>query len=157
MLEPGGGAFRPVASRWPDSVLDGRIDRRALGRVVFGDPSQLGELELILHPLIAAEISRRVQAHPSDAPIVVEISVPKNLVGPGWLTIVVDSDEEVRLRRLVERGMPIDEIEARMAVQPDRKAWLAMADVVVDNSGSTADLAQRLQAVVESLESRLED
>lgn len=157
LLEPGGAGFGAVAARWPKVLSGGRIDRRALGRVVFADQAQLRELEAVLHPLISAEISRRVDRLPSDCPVVVELSVPKDLVGPGWTTLVIDAPDDLRRQRLAGRGMAPDEIEGRMAAQPGRAQWQALGDVVIENAGTAGDLRDRLEEVLDRLTSAVEE
>ena len=55
LLEAGGGAHDAVARAFPESVVDGRIERGRLGAKVFGDPGSLARLEVIVHPLVAEE------------------------------------------------------------------------------------------------------
>ena len=55
LVEPGGAGFEPVGEAFPDCVSDGRIDREALGRAVFGDAGGRRRLEGILHPLVRAD------------------------------------------------------------------------------------------------------
>jgi dephospho-CoA kinase len=151
LLEPDGDSYGEVVARWPDVVdSDGRIDRRALGRLVFGDPAQLAELEAIQHPRIRAELARRVEAT-GNRPVAVEVSVPVDLTGPGWTTVVIDSPDETRRLRLLARGMNADEIEARMAAQPTRAEWLDHADIVVGNSSDEESLRRRLTDLFFSL------
>ncbi len=47
VLEPGGPAEAEVAGRWPEAMIEGRINRRALGRVVFSEPGFLADLESV--------------------------------------------------------------------------------------------------------------
>ena len=60
----------------------------------------------------------------------------------GWPMIVVDADDETRLRRAVERGMSEADVRRRMASQPSRAEWLAAADVVVPNHGEIQHLEE---------------
>ncbi|AFG38740.1 dephospho-CoA kinase [Spirochaeta africana] len=55
-----------AAGLFGDQVLcpDGTVDRQELGRLVFNDPQQLARLEALLHPLMAAEVSRHIAEHP---------------------------------------------------------------------------------------------
>ncbi len=144
VLEPGGEAFDPVAARWPEVVRGGRIDRAALGAIVFADPTQLAELEAITHPAIAARLAAEVAAAGAEV-LVVEVPVLASLVGEGWPRVVVDAPGDVRLARSVARGMAAADVRRRMAAQPSRSEWLAAADYVVDNSGSRADLAAEVE------------
>jgi dephospho-CoA kinase len=139
VLEPDGAAFGQVAERWPMVVIDGRIDRKALGAIVFDDRGELEALEGITHPHIFGTIERLVQG--VDDVVIVEIP----LIHPGmkgaWRRIVVDCDDRTRLGRLSERGMTSSDAEARMKSQPSRSEWLAAAYLVVPNHGSLEELA----------------
>lgn len=151
VLEPEGSAFGDVASRWPEVVADGRIDRRALGRIVFNDPAQLAELESMTHPAIRRRIRSIVDR--SDAwLVVVELPLLADLLGPGWTRVVVDAPEDVRRARLLDRGMEADEIDARMGAQPSAEAWRAAGAYVIENVGDPADLDRRVDAFVRWLE-----
>ena len=125
-------AFGPGVRR-----ADGRIDRAALGRVVFGDPAQRGRLEAILHPAARAEIARRVAR--SDAPVVV-IEAIKLLEGPlaglcdqVWVTACARETQLARLR--VCRGMDPADAAARIDAQNPQEAKIARADVVIHTDG----------------------
>ena len=150
LLEPGGAASGEVSLRWPAVVVDGKIDRRELGRVVFGDSGELVALEAITHPMIAAEIGRQVKAH-GGVPVALEYPLLGDSFGPEWIRIVVDAPDDVRVARLLERGMTEDEISGRMAAQPSRGAWLAAADHVIDNSGDLEALDEEVRAALHSI------
>jgi dephospho-CoA kinase len=117
--------------------------------VVFNDPSQLRELETITHPHIFARINDRVED--LLGPVVVEIPVLGHGLGDDWKRIVVDSRDEVRLERAVERGMDRADAIARMASQPSRAEWLAMADLVIPNNGSLEELRAAVEDVIPHL------
>lgn len=126
-----GPARDTVARRWPSVMVKGQVDRKRLAGIVFADRAELADLEAIVHPLIADELRHRIA---SSSLGVVELSVPLPLAGD-LPTLVVDVPEQVRRTRLAERGMALEAIDARMASQPARSEWLALATVVVDNSG----------------------
>ena len=146
VLEPDGPAFGAVAERWPGVLSKGHIDRRALAQIVFDDPAELAELEGITHPHIFDTIRGRVEEIPG--PVVVEVPVLKPVFGPGWLRMVVDSRDDEKLHRAVGRGMEEVDARARLAAQPSREEWLAVADLVVPNHGSMADLKMNVHMVV---------
>jgi dephospho-CoA kinase len=131
-----GPARAAVAARWPEVMLEGQVDRKALGAIVFADRPQLKELEAITHPLISEELRHRMAATTRG---VLELSVPIALAG-NLPTVVVDAPDEIRRERLRQRGLSDEAIEGRMANQPTRAEWLQMATVVIDNSGSPDDL-----------------
>lgn len=151
VLESGGEAFDAVAARWPEVVGDdGTIDRRALGRIVFGEPALLAELESMTHPAIRSRILAVVDRSSAPA-VLVELPLARDLLGEGWRRIVVDAPAAVRRERLRRRGMDDDEIDGRMAAQPDRAAWLGWADHVVDNSSDLDHLGRECLRVWRAL------
>jgi len=121
---------------------DGSLDRAALGRLVFSDPAALRRLEAIVHPLVRARAGELIAAAPQDAIVVYDVPL---LVEYGSESsydrvVVVDADQQTRLDRLAARGLGPDDALARMAAQADRGRRLAVADYVVDNDGTLADL-----------------
>jgi dephospho-CoA kinase len=131
-------AFEAVSKTWPVVVVDGVIDRSSLARVVFAEPEELRALEAITHPLIFDRIETELEGF--DGVVVVEM--PLIDTDMGWPRIVVDSLEEVRIRRAVGRGMDPDDVQRRLAAQPSRAMWLGSADLVVPNHGNLRDLEQ---------------
>jgi dephospho-CoA kinase len=154
VLEPTGSAFDAVARRWPSVVVDGRIDRAALGAIVFSDPDELRSLEAITHPAIAAGIARRI-AEAGAAVVVIEVSVPKDLVGVGWMhTIVADLDEEERIRRLVARGMDEADVRRRMGHQPSRDGWRARGRWIISTAGTREEVEEDVRRLWNEVISR---
>ncbi len=130
----------------------GQLDRQALGAQVFGDPAALERLNGIIHPLVATaarereaaavEAGQRVVVH--DIPLLVETGQ----AGHFDVLVVVDAPAELRVRRLVEtRGLTQGEAWARLAAQADDEARLEAADVVLDGSGTVADLEAQVDAM----------
>jgi dephospho-CoA kinase len=145
VLAPDGAAHEAVARRWPSVVSAGRIDRRALAEIVFTDEAALRELEAITHPAIGAEILRQVH-DAGDAVVAVEISVPRDLIGAGWLrTIVADLPLDVRRQRLIDRGMSEEDVDLRVSNQPSRDAWRARGRWVIPTDGTREDVSQRVE------------
>lgn len=138
VLEPGGPAFAEVAARWPSTVVGGRIERSALASIVFADAGELIALESMTHPYIFGRIRGLLEEVSGVA--VVEIPLWDKAPEGSWGRIVVDCDDEIRLHRLVERGLPEEEAKARMSIQPSRSQWLSIANLVVPNHGTEDDL-----------------
>ena len=139
VIEPDGSAFGDVARRWPGVVEDGRIDRKALGLIVFSDPDELAALEGITHPRIVSALDELLGE--SEAPVsIVEVSVPHLALHPSWGRIVVVASETTRRRRLKARGLDPVEIDQRIAAQPAAESWVRPGDRVISNEGSLADL-----------------
>lgn len=141
VLEPGGSAAAAVSARWPAAVVGGRIDRPSLAAIVFRDAVDLAELESLTHPAIAQLLAEEV-AGTAAGVVLVEMPLPIDLLGPGWRWVVVDAPDDLRVTRLVARGMNAEEAVRRMGAQPSRAEWLARADLVVDNGGDLIHLEE---------------
>ncbi len=153
---PGSDGLAEVVSVFGPSVLDesGELDRQALADVVFGSPQSRARLEAILHPRIAARARAVMDAQAPGRVIVYEVPLLVETDGQkSWdAVIVVDCPDDLRLRRLVEeRGMDREAALARMAAQASRSDRLAVADVVIDNSGTFDELRTRVMQVMAEL------
>lgn len=158
VVEPGTPGLAAVVEAFGPGVLrpDGSLDRAALGKIVFADAAQRRRLEGITHPLIGAETARRFAAPPPDAIIVHDIPLLVEAgMGRGYdVVVVVEAPRELRLERLAHRGLPRDQAEARMANQADDAARRAVADVLLDNGGSLAELHAQIDALWADLVAR---
>ena len=152
ILEPDGAAFDQVVDRFGPLIVgrDGRIDRPALAGVVFGDPEALADLNRLTHPVIGRVMSERVAELAATSPIVV-LDIPlltiatKDRFSFGAI-VVVDTPEEVAVRRLVEhRAFSEADARARVAAQITREERRALADLVIDNSGDRGALESEVE------------
>lgn len=159
------GLARVAAAFGPDVLLpDGSLDRPKLAAVVFGDEAALGTLNSIVHPLVhehmrAAE-AEAIRAGGGETVVVhdVPLLAEGGREGEFDLVIVVDVPPELQAGRLVaQRGMTAEQAAGRMASQATREQRLAIADIVIDNSGTLADLDKRVREVWEELRARAGD
>ena len=155
VVVPGSPGLAQIAEAFGDSVLrpDGSLDRERLGEIVFADPALREKLNAIVHPLVREwmqEAERAAaQAH-GDAIVVHDVPLLAEARGRAGfdVVIVVDVPPELQVERLVRmRGMAPDQARARLAAQASREQRLAVADIVIDNSGSLADLDRRVAEV----------
>jgi dephospho-CoA kinase len=139
VVAPGTPGLAAVVAEFGGDVVapDGSLDRPALAAVVFGDPAARSRLDCIVHPLVRARAAEAVAAAPADAVVVqdVPLLVETGQAGSYDLVLVVETDEEVRVRRLVERGLSADDARARIASQATDGQRRAVADVVLRNDG----------------------
>lgn len=149
----GTAVFAAMVERFGDVVAaDGELDRAKIASLVFSDAQALADLNKIVHPAIGVEMLRRISELRDtnaiavlDFPLLAE-SPRKGLSG----VIVVDVDPEIALQRVVrDRGMKASDVQARIDKQASREARLAIADRVLDNSGSREDLVKQVDAVWE--------
>ncbi len=153
VLEPGGAAHDEVAARWPEVVFEGIIDRKRLADIVFNDSAELHALEAISHPAISETLKEWVRDSDAEV-IIVEMSVPRDFLGVGPArTIVADVDMATRKRRLTDKGMAIEDVNARMAAQPDRDGWVERGGWVICTDGSLEDVAERVDRLWPQIQS----
>ncbi|MHA6794124.1 dephospho-CoA kinase [Pseudonocardia bannensis] len=132
---------------------DGELDRPRMASVVFGDPAARDRLNAIVHPRVRRRSDELIATAPDDAIVVQDIPLlVEGRMSPAFpLVVVVHADAEERVRRLVgSRGMPEDDARARLAAQADDADRRAAADVILDNSGTPAEL----EAAVDELWAR---
>lgn len=143
-----------LRERFGDSIIsdDGALDRPALAAIVFNDKDALADLNKIVHPAVGKEMERRLnEQRETDNVVVLDIPLlaenpRKGLSG----VIVVDIDTELAITRLVNfRNMKEEDARARIANQASRETRVAMADQVIDNSGTEDDLKKRVSEVWE--------
>lgn len=157
VIEPGRPGFDAVVTRFGQEVLgpDGRLDRPALARVVFSELAARADLDAIVHPLVAEETRRRIAEAPADAVVVVDVPLLVEAAARGYdVVVIVEAPEEARLHRLARRGMSAEDARRRMAAQASDAERRAVADVVLDNSGSAAQLERQVDALWADLERR---
>lgn len=153
--QPGSDVLRMIAAEFGDDMVrqDGSLDRAALGAAVFGDDAAVARLNRIVHPAVRAESARRFAAafaEDPDAVVVYDVPllVEARVDDPWQLIVVAHAPEEVRMRRLVElRGMTPADAAARIASQVSDEARLAVADVVIETTGSLDDTLRRVDAL----------
>mgnify|MGYP005841767499 CR=1 FL=1 len=155
VMRKGTPVWEAIVRAFGPEVLapDGELDRAALGKIVFSDPSSLRRLEKIVHPAVIAETEILIQNAPQE---VIAIEAIK-LIESGmhrrcdalW---VVTCKEEKRLERLVKkRGLSEDEALSRIRAQPPQEEKAALADVVIDNSGSLEETFRQVKAAWEKI------
>jgi dephospho-CoA kinase len=163
VVAPGTPGLARIAEAFGAGVIgpDGALDRERLGAIVFADPAQRERLNAIVHPLVRQwmRAGERAAAGSGRDGLVVVHDVPLLAEGARRgdfdLVVVVDVPPELQVERLVsQRGMAADQARARMAAQATRQQRLAVADIVIGNSGSLADLDRRVAEVWAELGSR---
>jgi len=142
----GTAVFAAMVERFGDVVAaDGELDRTKIASIVFADAQALADLNKIVHPAIGVEMLRRIsELRDTDAIAILDFPLLAELPRKGLSgVIVVDVDPEIAIERVVrDRGMKASDVQARIDKQASRKDRLAIADRVVDNSGTKEDLVR---------------
>ncbi len=124
-------------------------------------PNLTVALEILRMPMLELQMFLRQQTEEnpllemeelSDEPlVVVEIPHLNDLLGSGWLRVVVVAPAETRLARLIERGMEPADARARMAAQPAEAEWTNAADFVLDNGDGVEELEAQVDRLIEAI------
>ncbi len=159
VVRPGTPALAEIAAAFGPEVIrpDGSLDRERLGRIVFADPRARARLNAIVHPRVHEEAERRFaearRRHPGgvvvyDVPLLFETGSE----GRFDLVIVVYTPRAVQEARLAARdGLDLAEARRRVDAQMDIDEKAARAHVVLENTGTPADLEGQVDALVERI------
>jgi dephospho-CoA kinase len=152
VVEPGTPGLTAVVAEFGEDILlpDGTLDRERLGSIVFADDERRGRLNAIMHPLVGQRMRELVEAAPDDAIVVYDVPLlaENDLAGMYDLVVVVDTPVEEQVRRLTtRRGMTEEAARARIAAQATRDRRRAIADHVIDNSGTLDALATQVDTL----------
>lgn len=158
-VAPGSPGLQEIREAFGDDVLTagGALDRDAMRARVFADPAARERLEAIVHPRVWAARESWLKARRAQGADVVVSEIPllfeTGRQGDFDVTVLVDAPEPERLRRLVElRGLDAGEAQRIMDAQMDPATKRDLADIVLVNDGSLADLASRAAEVLASLQ-----
>jgi len=159
-VEPGTPGHAAVIERFGADVLapGGELDREALASIVFADPSARRDLEQIVHPEVRRLFAEGSEAY-HDTDRIVVFSAPL-LVESGMHTafeilVVVSATVATQIQRLMrQRGMSEPSIRARIDAQAPLEDKAAVADFLVDNEGTLAELQSQVERLWHDLSAR---
>ena len=144
---------------WGGDIVtpDGRVDRKAVARIVFDQPAELQRLESAVHPRVAArraELRRAFNADPKIRAIIedVPLLLEKNLDAGCDVLVFVDAPRTVRLERVARtRGWTEADLDAREKNQLPLDSKRRAADYVLDNSAGESQLSEQVRTVLAQL------
>ncbi len=148
LVAPGQPALQKIVEAFGAEVLDqsGQLARQALRQRIFNDPEQRKRLEAILHPLIRAEVQRRIrQCQAPYCIVVIPLLIESGQQDLVDRVLVTDVPEAVQIERTRQRDR-ISEAEVRkiLASQADRQSRLTVADDVLDTDTELANLKEKV-------------
>jgi dephospho-CoA kinase len=151
VVEPGTDGLKALVEAFGDDILlpDGALNRPALAAKAFVDDEKRAKLNSIVHPLVGQrrqEIIESVQVDSENESVVVEdipLLVETGMAPMFPLVVVVTADPQTRVERLIKRGMDETDARARIAAQAPEEQRRAIADVLLDNSGSQDELVEK--------------
>lgn len=151
VVEPGTPGYEAVVAEFGPGVVgpEGGLDRPALAAIVFADEQRRAALNAIVHPLVGVRMAELAESADADAITVYDtpLLVENGLAADFDVVVVVVADIDTRVRRLADRGMPAADARARIAVQATDEQRRAVADDVLDNDGTPAQLTAQVGAL----------
>lgn len=150
-VAPGSPALEAIAARFGASVLaaGGALDRAALRKIVFANPSERTALDAIVHPavkarrvaLLAEQQKRGARVVVCDIPLLFETGLDREVD----VIVLVDAPRELRLERIErDRGLTHAEALAMIDAQQPAEGKRARADYVIDNDTTLEALHTRV-------------
>ena len=155
VVERGTNGFDQIISAFGDEVLkNGDLNRAALGELVFKDPAKRKQLEQITHPLIRKAFSKIVESSKGDSIVVNQIPllVESNHDYKFDHVITISASEDVRIERLLKRGMNLNQIKQRLQAQSTDAQREQISDSIIRNDKSQAELLPEVEKVWELLQ-----
>lgn len=140
-------------------VLDekGKLNRRALGRIVFSDRKKLALLNKIMFPYIVSAIKGQVTAYEQAGAQIIVID-GATLIESGCakmcsVLVSVTADEETRLTRIIHRdGISKRDAVRRVSAQNPEEFYIKASDYVIKNNGTHGDLERAAEKVLDEIE-----
>lgn len=158
LYDRGGAAVAPIAEAFPEAVVDGRVDRERLSRLVLHDKAAMQKLESIVHPLVGqAQMDFLRKAHEAGAEMVV-LDIPLLYETGGErrvdAVVVVSAPEEVQRARVLERpGMTPEKLDRILAKQVPDAEKRARAHFVVETDKGLDHAFEQVKRIVAELKS----
>jgi dephospho-CoA kinase len=147
VVEPGTEGLAKLVDAFGGDILlgDGALNRPALAAKAFADEETRATMNGIVHPLVAQRRAEIIAAASEDQVVVEDIPLlVESAMAPLFpLVVIVHADLEVRVKRLIKRGMEEADARARIAAQSTDEQRGAVADVWLENSGSHDELVER--------------
>jgi dephospho-CoA kinase len=147
-IERGSEGFDEVIATFGETIItNGDIDRKALAEIIFNDAQAKANLEAIVHPRVQKLFTQAVAESDPSIPMIYEIPllVETDAASKFDFIITVEADDDLRISRLLSRGMFISDIKARLANQAPSQARIDQADAVIRNNGDEDQLLRQVE------------
>ena len=148
LTQKGQPAYHEIVTIFGSSILgvDGEINRKALGEIIFNDAGKKAELENILHPKVINETRNQIKQACTnfaiiDAPLLIEAGM-NTMCDSCWL---ITASSETRIKRITARdGLTKEAAQKRLANRVGEEVLKLYADVVIQNEGTTQELREQV-------------
>ncbi|MBL4951159.1 dephospho-CoA kinase [Neobacillus sp. OS1-32] len=154
-VQKGEPAYRKIIAEFGREILleNGEIDRAALGSIIFHQEEKRLLLNQIVHPEVRRRMNEKVKQAKLHHEEIIVLDIPllfeSNLTYMADKTLLVYVDEEIQLKRLMERNhLSAAEAEARIQSQMPLSAKLTLADAVINNNGTLRETKRQLMKIL---------
>lgn len=156
MLETDRPMLDEIVKYFPGAVVDGKLDRKALGAVVFTDEEALRDLNIITHRHINLEIRRILREHAMNGGTLAAIDAielfSSGLAKRCTATIGVIADREVRIDRIMRRdGISREYAMMRVNAQRPNEYFIQKCSHVLENNGSQEEFIEKCRKTFEEV------
>ena len=144
LLQTDHGLLQAIEDRFPGTVVQGQLQRKALGSIVFSDPAALEDLNRITHGAVKQEVLRQLTPEPALAAIDAIALFESGLDKLCKLTVAVTAPRAQRISRLMARdNITREYAQARIDAQPADAVFAQRCDACLVNDGSADDFRQK--------------
>lgn len=138
-------------------TIDGELDRKKLGQIVFSDDSKLELLNSVTHPHIRRRMKAQMNELESKNNKVLVLDIPllfeANMEDLVDIVLVVFAKEEIQIKRIMERDNCTQEEAMRIIkTQISQQDKISKSDYTIDNSGTIEELKEKLNGFLEKIE-----
>lgn len=160
---PGASAYERLVAHFGERILtpEGTIDRKALGEIVFSDPSAREVVNNVVHPAVTARLAEIAQEHEQQGVDVLIVEAALLLQSPHVdrsffdVCVVVTVDREEQIRRLVERdGVDREEALQKIQAQTPQEEKTEWVNHVIESTGDPQETIARARALLRRLRRR---
>jgi len=146
----GGRALDSIRGLLGNKMIDtsGNMNRKLVAGLVFSDRTKLDKLSAVIHRHVLDEIGEELEKEREKGTKVIVLDVPIP-VKKGFLDVcnqvwVISADEDVRIERIMDRGMSAEDARRRMDMQMTREEYEELADIVIENNEDEETLKEKI-------------
>ena len=148
LLKKGEEGYNAIKEVFPECIIDGKLDKKVLSEIVFNDEEKKKILEMIMHPLILNRLNER-----KDFPLFAEVPLLFEVDWDNYFdtNLLIVTDLDIVVDRLIERGMSKQDILTRLENQMPIEEKIKRADKIIYNNGSLAMLYSFIDEWLDSI------
>ena len=153
LLQTDASLLAAIETRFSGTVVNGTLDRKALGSIVFSDEAALADLNRITHGAVRQEVLRQLACKPKLAAIDAIGLFEGDLASLCDVTVAITAPEAERVRRLMDRdGITEDYAKKRIAAQHTESWFRKKCDYTLQNDSTPAQFREKCLAFLHSLD-----